>query len=132
MVKESCRGELHPRAIDGLLLFNERKFFEAHEALEDAWRSEHGPIRELYRGILQAAVVYLHITRHNYAGAIKVYGRSQKWLVPWPDLCRGINVLQLRRDLDEAVAEVRRLGPDRLSAFDVALIKPVAFEHVQN
>ncbi len=55
--------------LTGLELFNAREFFESHEALEDAWRAEPGPIRELYQGILQAAVSYLHITHQNYPGA---------------------------------------------------------------
>ncbi len=67
-------------------------YFEAHEALEDAWNAESGKVRDLYRGILQIAVIYLHITRGNYNGAVKVYGRSQKWMQDWPEVCRGIQV----------------------------------------
>ena len=88
------------------------------------------PIRELYRGILQAGVVYLHITRHNFAGALKVYQRSQKWLTLWPETCRGVAVGQLQRDLKRAVLEMQRLGPDRMAEFDPSLLKPVAFERI--
>ena len=123
-----CEQPLHPKAIEGLDLFNRRSFFEAHESLEAAWREDATPIRELYRGILQAAVVYLHITRGNYPGALKVFQRSQKWLVPWPERCRGIEVGQLRRDLETAILQVQKLGPKRLSAFDPALLKPVLYE----
>src|ERR671924_1571204 len=62
---DSCNAPLHPRAAEGLRLFNAREYFEAHEALEDAWNAERGRIRDLYRGILQIAVVYLHVTRRN-------------------------------------------------------------------
>src|SRR5512134_3906452 len=112
-----CMAPLHPQAAEGLRLFNAREYFEAHEALEDAWNAEPGKVRELYRGILQIAVVYLHITRRNYAGAIKVYGRSQKWLQPWPEACRGIDVGSLQRDAERVLAEVHRLGPHGLAAF---------------
>jgi uncharacterized protein len=122
-----CTGSLHPKAIEGLELFNNRHYFEAHEALETAWREESGPVRDLYRGILQAAVVYLHISRCNYPGAIKVYRRSQKWLSPWPDTCLGVSVDQLRRDLDGAIQKVLDLGPQHLDAFDPALLKPVNY-----
>ena len=57
-----CDGTLHPRALTGLILFNEGKYFEAHEELEAAWRDERGKVRELYQGILEAGVTYLHIT----------------------------------------------------------------------
>jgi predicted metal-dependent hydrolase len=122
-----CNGPLHPKAIEGLELFNNGHYWKAHEALEAAWRAETGPIRELYRGILQAGVVYLHITRRNFAGAVKVYQRSRKWLTLWPETCRGISVGQLQRDLIKAILEVQALGPERMAEFDLALLKPVIY-----
>lgn len=123
-----CEGELHPRAREGILLLNAGKYFEAHEELEAAWRAEKGEIRQLYQGILEAAVTYLHITRKNYPGAVKVYGRSMRWLKKWPAFCRGVDVEQLRHDLDAAIAEVHRLGDGRLNEFDRSLLKPVLWK----
>jgi predicted metal-dependent hydrolase len=125
-----CDAPLHPQAAEGLRLFNAGEYFEAHEALEDAWNAERGKVRELYRGILQVAVVYLHITRRNYNGAVKVYGRSQKWLKDWPEICRGINVGKLRRDAEAVIDEVKRLGLQKMAEFDRALLKPIEWnEH---
>ena len=123
-----CEGILHPRAREGLMLFNEGKYFEAHEELEAAWKDERGKIRELYQGILEAGVTYLHITRGNYAGAIKVYGRSMRWLRGWRDVCRGVVVGQLRIDLDAAISEVKRLGESRIAEFNRNLLKPVVWK----
>ncbi len=123
-----CAGKLHPQARAGLRLFNEGKYFEAHEALEAAWREEHGTARGLYQGLLEAAVVYLHITRRSYAGAIKVYARSLRWLAPYPDVCRGVNVARLREDLQRAIREVEALGETRLSEFDRSLLRPIVWE----
>ena len=122
---ESCNGALHPKAIQGLRLFNAGEFFEAHEELELAWREEAGEIRNLYRGILQVAVTYLHITRGNYNGAVKVYGRSLKWMQGWSDVCRGIHVRKLRDDAQQVMKAVERLGEDRINEFDVSLFKPI-------
>ena len=126
-VAADCQATLHPQAIEGLELFNSGHYFEAHEALESAWREETGPVRDLYRSILQVAVVYLHITHCNYPGAIKVYQRSQRWLNPWPETCRGVSVDRLRQDLEVVIQEVHRLGPDHLEAFDLSLLKPVLY-----
>jgi predicted metal-dependent hydrolase len=120
-----CEGSLHPSARQGMTLFNEGKYFEAHEELEIAWKEERGKLRELYQGILEAAVTYLHITRGNYAGALKVYGRSMRWLRAWPETCRGVEVGQLRRDLEAAIQEVQRLGEKDLDKFNRGLLKPV-------
>ena len=47
MSTENCDQPLHPKALEGLRLFNAEKYFEAHEELELAWREEKGKIREL-------------------------------------------------------------------------------------
>ena len=122
---EECQGKLHPKAIEGLQLFNQGEFFEAHEELEAAWRDETSSIRDLYRGILQIAVTYLHITRGNYDGAVKVYGRSLKWLQGWGDICRGVNIKKLRRDAETVMQEVTRLGWERIREFDRSLFQPI-------
>ncbi|MBL8097649.1 MAG: DUF309 domain-containing protein [Anaerolineales bacterium] len=122
---ESCDGTLHPKAIEGMYLFNLRKFFEAHEELEIAWNEEKGEIRDLYRGILQVAVTYLHITRGNYDGAIKVYKRSQRWLEGWNDVCRGINIKQFQTDARNVMNEVERLGREKISEFDISLFRKI-------
>ena len=125
-----CDGKLHPSALQGILLFNQGKYFEAHEELETAWKAERGKVRELYQGILQAAVTYLHITRGNYAGALKVYARSMRWLRQWPETCRGVDVERLRNDLTAAVEAVRSLGEGRINEFDQAALKPVVWKEV--
>lgn len=122
---EDCAGNLHPKAVEGLRLFNAGKFFEAHEELESAWNEETGPIRDLYRGILQVAVTCLHITRGNYDGAVKVYWRSIKWLAGWEDVCRGINVKKFRLDAEIVLREVERLGKINIGTFDTALFRPI-------
>jgi predicted metal-dependent hydrolase len=123
--EDLCNAPLHPQAIQGLRLFNQGHYFEAHEALEEAWNAESGKVRDLYRGILQIAVTYLHITRGNYNGAVKVYERSLKWMQGWPEVCRGIQVGELRRDAQAVIEEVQRLGMEKIGEFDRALFKPV-------
>jgi uncharacterized protein len=120
-----CRRVLPLHAREGIRSFHRHTFFEAHEYLELAWNQETGPVRDLYRGILQAAVVYYHIERENFQGAIKVYERCVKWLRPWAPVCQGVHVTLLLRDLQIAAGEVRRLGPGNLTDFDLNLIKPI-------
>lgn len=123
----ACQGALPAQVVEGLELFNRRKYFEAHEVLEAAWRAEPGPVRELYRGILQIAVAYLHITRGNYPGSVKMFLRSRTWLTPFPDECRGIDLAAFRVDYGRVEAVLHRLGPDHLSSLDRSLLKPIHF-----
>ena len=123
-----CTGTLHPQAREGLRLFNAGEYFEAHEALENAWNTEKGDAKNLYQGILQIAVTYVHITRGNYSGALKVYKRSQKWLNGLPDICKGVHIRQLQNDAEAVMREVQRHGAERISEFDTVLFKPVKWE----
>ncbi|MFN3741204.1 MAG: DUF309 domain-containing protein [Anaerolineales bacterium] len=87
-----CSQPIHPAAQRGIVLIEEGAYFEAHEALEIAWRETPPPGRELYQGILQAAVTYLHLQRGNWEGARKVYQRAFGHLQPWMPRCQGINL----------------------------------------
>jgi predicted metal-dependent hydrolase len=129
---DDCSVPLHPAALRGLELFNAGEYFEAHEALEDAWRDESGPVRLLYQGILQVAVTYLHIQHANYEGALKLSARARAKLAPWPDTCRGIDIASLRADLAGVIASVELLGPSRLHTFNPLLFKKVNFTTLQN
>jgi predicted metal-dependent hydrolase len=114
-------------AFKGIELFNSGDYWHAHEALEEAWLEEAGEVRNLYRGILQAGVFYLHVTRSNYRGAVKVYQRSRRWLDPFPDRCRGVDIGRLRADIEVVISETRRLGSQGLQEFDLSLLKPIQF-----
>jgi hypothetical protein len=129
---QECSEQLHARARAGIRLFNQGRYFEAHEELEAAWRDEKGKIRELYQGMLEAGVTYLHLQRGNLAGAEKVYGRSIRWLRPWPEVCRGVHIGQLRRDLEAAVTEATRLGADGLRPLTRGSFKPVVWRDIDN
>jgi CheY-like chemotaxis protein len=124
----ACQEALSPTAVRGLALFNDGDYYEAHEVLEDAWNEEEGPGRDLYRAILQVAVAYLQIERGNYAGAVKMFLRSRQWFEPLPDVCRGIDLAQLRADATAVHEAVLDLGPERIGEFDRALLRPVLFK----
>ncbi len=121
----ACKGELHPLALKGIRFFNAGDYFMAHEELELAWRDERGPVRDVYRGILQVGLGYYHILRLNYRGAVKMFQRCRQWLEPFPSPCRGVDLDRLRTDFLRAEAELLRLGPEHLPHFDRSLMKPV-------
>ena len=121
----ACQGELHPMALRGIELFDDRHYWEAHEALEAAWKEDKSPARHLYKGILQAGVTYLQIERQNFIGMAKMYARCNKWLGPWPAVCRGVDVEQLRQDIAAAVAAASALGPERMGEFNESLYRRI-------
>ena len=125
--QETCQAPLSELALEGLVLFNQGEYFEAHELLEQAWNEDQTPGRELYRAILQVAVAYLHIQRRNYNGAIKMFLRVRQWIDPLPDRCRGVEVAQLREDARVVHEKLSALGRDRVAELDPDLLRPVRY-----
>ena len=71
--------------------------------------------------------MYLQIERKNFIGMAKMYERAKKWLAPWPDQCRGVNIKKLRQDINIAILEAGKLGPENLGLFDHHLFKNIDF-----
>lgn len=127
VISDSCAGPLPGLVLKGLHEFNAHEFYECHETLEAAWNAETGPVRELYRVILQVGLAYYQIERANYAGALKMFLRTSQWFAQLPDQCRGIDVARLRADAAAARIQLELLGPARIDQFDRGLIKPIQF-----
>jgi predicted metal-dependent hydrolase len=123
-----CAESPPPLVIKGLHEFNAQEYFECHETLEEAWMKESGPVRDVYRAILQVGIAYYQIQRGNYWGAHKMFVRSLQWFAPLPDRCQGIDIATLRADAAAARAHLETLGPERIKEFDVSLFKPLIYE----
>lgn len=127
---ETCLEDLPHLARRGLEEFNRGEYFKAHDSLELAWMEEQTAGRDLYRSILQIAVAYYQIERGNYNGAAKMFLRMRKWLSPLPDTCRGINIKQLRLDVEAVHTELISLGPEGIEEFNLSLLKPVEYQEI--
>src|SRR5215469_9231268 len=60
----------------GIELFNDGRYFDAHETWEDLWRETHGPEKLLVQALVQSAVALHHASTGNYVGARSVMERS--------------------------------------------------------
>jgi uncharacterized protein len=87
----------------GLALLNAGSFFDAHEALEDAWRgSPRGsPLRRHLQGLVQVAVAFHHQSRENLVGARSVLDRAVRNLNGAEDSFPDLDLDRLRIDLAE-------------------------------
>jgi uncharacterized protein len=95
---DQCDEPLPERALEGIEQFNQGEYYHQHDSFEALWMEESGPVRELYRAILQVGIAYFQVTRHNPHGAHKMILRSIQWLNIQPDVCRGVDVARLRAD----------------------------------
>lgn len=120
-----CQEALPPLARLGVRRFNAGAYYAQHDAFEEQWMAETGPVREMYRAILQVGVAYYHITRGNHAGALKMLQRSVQWFAQLPDTCQGVDVRQLREDAQRVRHVLGEMPPAEISSFDRALLRPV-------
>ena len=119
-------------AAAGVEMFNRGEYYRQHDLFEEQWVKTEGPVRDLYRAILQVGVAYYQIERGNYRGALKMLQRSVQWLVRLPDTCQGLDVAALRRDSFALRAALQRLGPEGLAALDHGLLKKLRRDEAQS
>lgn len=55
---------------EGVQLFNEQKYWECHESLEDVWAEDnHDPVRYVYWAVIQVAAACIHYRDSKLIGA---------------------------------------------------------------
>ena len=59
-----------------LNLFNNQKWYEAHDAFEDIWNTLDGDERQIIQGILQVSVSQFHLSKGNLNGATILLGEG--------------------------------------------------------
>ena len=57
-------------------LFNNQKWYEAHDAFEDIWNDLVGDERQIVQGILQVSVSQFHLNKGNLNGAMILIGEG--------------------------------------------------------
>ncbi len=116
---------------DGVVLFNERQFFEAHEVWEDGWRTAIGEDRLLLQGLIQVAAAFHKLQRGQPAGAVALFSRgSERLAAVGCDAARRVNLPALLASVETWTESARRMaesgatecGP---SAFPVLPAPPV-------
>src|SRR5438477_916268 len=80
MLMASSVAAYDSRYLGGILFFNERDFFEAHEVWESLWMHCAGPERRFVQGLIQAAVALYHFGNGNLRGAVKLYHSGRDYM----------------------------------------------------
>lgn len=94
---------------EGIALFNEGEWFEAHEVWEDIWHMASGDKKRFYQGLIQCAVTIEHIRRGNPRGTVTVFDSANAKFTGLPDVYMGINIKRLIEQIGDMVAVIRAL-----------------------
>lgn len=73
-------------------LFNQEKFFEAHEVLESLWRETKTEERDFYQALIQIAAAFVHLQKNTPAGAGILYEKAAKLFSKYPEKFCGISI----------------------------------------
>ena len=108
-------SEMDPRLVHGIELFNKKEFFDCHEILEELWKNQTEPEKQLTQGLIQIAVAYYHALRGNRLGADKLLKRGLARVRPFLPEFR--NLL-----LDEFIASVEKDAETVSSGAELSLL----------
>ncbi len=99
---------------EGIRLFNQQEFWEAHEAWEQVWRKYPDSWRLFLQGLIQLAAGLHQLRRGIYHGTVK-HLRNARWkLNLFPDRFLRMDVLALKNELEEILRAVERAGKENL------------------
>ncbi|HXG13323.1 MAG TPA: DUF309 domain-containing protein [Gemmataceae bacterium] len=126
---ERAAVDYDPRYLAGILFFNRRDFFAAHEVWEDLWAESAGPDRRFYQGLIQAAVALFHFVNGNLGGAVKLYRSSRAYMEPYGSPYLGLDTAAFWQQMERCFAPLLGpLAPDRSLRPDESLMPVIALE----
>ncbi len=63
----------------GIVLYNQEKFWECHEALETPWMEDRGDhARNAYWAVIQVAAALIHYLNKNYEGTVGMFYKAKE------------------------------------------------------
>ncbi len=98
----------------GVLAFNEKRFYDAHEYWEDLWVNHKLKDAKFIQGLIQLAVSYFHLFNQNLNGARSMIRKSRGKFDSF-ETVRGINVLDLIDEIKRVDEHMNNI--DEVSCF---------------
>jgi uncharacterized protein len=84
----------------GLELARAGRYFEAHEAFEEAWRDAPPAERDFFQGLVHVVVAWYQDGRGNAVGCRRQLEKARRRLSPFAPSHRGVDVATLLAQLD--------------------------------
>ena len=95
----------------GLARFDAGAFWHAHEAWEEAWKSDPAPHRDCWKGLIQIAAACYHLQRGNRRPVAWLLGRARHHLTTHDPVAAGSPWPFERELLLELIEEVAAAAP---------------------
>ena len=113
----------------GAALFDQGRFWDAHEAWEEAWLEEDGEVRLLLQGLIQVAAGYHKATvQMQPNGCVKLLRSGLDKLEPLPTALLGVPLARFIPEVQNTLAEARRWKSGELPSFPRHLLPRLALD----
>jgi uncharacterized protein len=125
--REAYLGGLRPEELLrlGIDLYNAGHYWNAHEAWEEVWMDSERPLRNFYQGLIQVTAAFVHVTRNEYPGSVRLLDAGIEKLDAYPASYMGLDLARLVAGARIAREALQELGEKRVAEFDRALIPPI-------
>ena len=101
--KAPVPGDKHQILREGISLFNEERFWECHEVLEQIWHPAEGEERDIIQGLILTAAAFVHAQRNRNDRCIAMLKKAKQKLGTRISY-QGIDLNTVRKNI-EAVIE---------------------------
>ena len=106
-MKEENIKSFEDNFFDALNLFNNQKWYEAHDAFEDIWNTVDGDERQIIQGILQVSVSQFHLSKGNINGATILLGEGLGRIKNRINIDLGIDLESFCKCLEELLKKLQ-------------------------
>jgi hypothetical protein len=106
--------------------WNERRYYEAHDVLEQLWLKTNSPDANYFKGLIQAAGAFVHLQKHfqqpshpkhgrRLQPAVRLFQLAEKNLAAYAPVCHSLDVAALlgllRTEREKIVQSDFRMNP---------------------
>jgi predicted metal-dependent hydrolase len=111
------------------ILFNQQKFYEAHDVLEDLWLPDRqGPNGHFYKGLIQLAGAFVHLQKNRLRPSAALFKLAQANLKRYPARHEKVDLAAVHSLIRQWLAAlegrdftVNPLGAERVPRIDLML-----------
>ncbi len=89
---------------EGIDLFNQERFWEAHEIIEEIWHPATGVERDIIQGLILTAAALVHYQKNEKAVCVSILGRAMEKLGKL-DNFKGLDIRRLRTDIEQTLRD---------------------------
>ncbi len=97
---------------EGVQLFNEERFWESHEVLEQVWREAKGVEREVLQSVILTAAALVHLQKGESDTSLSILRRARPKMNQEPET-EFLDLKSLRASVDE-ILESAHVQPFKL------------------